>query len=214
MSDQSKRILLGVLLVLAGGVFLLQQLLDIPIGGLFIALLFIVAGCVFLYFLLKDREKWWLVIPGFTLIGIGAIIAMDKLFPQMAGRFGGSIFLAAVALSFLVVYILKPSQWWPIIPAGILITLALVSGLDLNNGTASGGLLFLGIGSTFAALGLMPVGKTEKWPWIPAGICLLLGLVLFASSGVLMRSAMGWVLALVLIAVGAYFVIRSLIKKE
>lgn len=213
MSEQSKRILLGVLLVVAGGVFLLQQLLDIPVGGLFIALLFIIAGCVFLYFLLKDREKWWLVIPGFTLIGIGAIIAMDKLFPQLAGRFGGSVFLAAVALSFLAVYILKPAQWWPIIPAGILITLALVAGLQIN-GMASGGLLFLGIGTTFAVLGLMPVGKTEKWPWIPAGICLLLGLVLFASSGVLMESMVGWVLALGLIAAGAYFVIRSLVKKE
>lgn len=213
MSDQTKRILFGVLLVLAGGVFLLQQLLNIPIGGLFIALLFVVAGCVFLYFLLRDREKWWLVIPGFTLLGIGAIIAMDKLFPQMAGRFGGSIFLGAVALSFLVVYILKPTQWWPIIPAGILITLALVAGLELN-GAANGGLLFLGIGATFTVLGLMPVGKNEKWPWIPAVICLLLGLILVASSGALMESAMGWVLALVLIALGAYFVIRSLVKKE
>ncbi len=213
MTDQSKRILLGVLLVLAGGVFLLQQLLDIPIGGLFIALLFVLAGCVFLFFLLKDRKKWWLVIPGFTLIGIGAIIAMDKLFPRIAGRFGGAIFLAAVALSFLVIYILKPSQWWPIIPSGILLTLALVAGLNLN-GMASGGLLFLGIGATFTVLGLMPIGKTEKWPWIPAGICLLLGLILFASSGALMGSAAGWVLALVLIAAGGYFVIRSLIKKE
>lgn len=213
MSDQSKRILLGVLLVVAGAVFLLQQLLDIPVGGLFIALLFVMAGCVFLFLLLKDREKWWLVIPGFTLIGIGAVIAMDKLFPRIGGRFGGAIFLAAVALSFLVIYILKPSQWWPIIPAGILITLALVAGLELE-GTASGGLLFLGIGATFTVLGLMPVGKTEKWPWIPAGICLLLGLILFASSGVLMESAMGWVLALVLIAAGAYFVIRSLVRKE
>ncbi len=213
MSEQSKRILLGVLLVVAGGVFLLQQLLDIPVGGLFIALLFIVAGCVFLYFLLKDREKWWLVIPGFTLIGIGTLIAMDKLFPQLAGRFGGSVFLAAVALSFLAVHILKPSQWWPIIPAGILLTLALVAGLNLN-GMANGGLLFLGIGATFTVLGLLPVGKTEKWPWIPAGICLLLGMVLFAGSGALVNSFMGWVLALGLILVGGYFVIRSLIRKE
>lgn len=212
MSEQSKRVLLGVLLVVAGAVFLLQQLLDIPVGGLFIALLFVLAGCVFLYFLLKDRQKWWLVIPGFTLIGIGGIIAMDKLFPNLAGRFGGAFFLAMIALSFLVVYLLKPSQWWPIIPAGVLITLALVAGLELN-GMASGGLLFLGIGSTFTVLGLMPVGKAEKWPWIPAGICLLLGLILFASSGALMGSAAGWVFALVLIAAGAYFVIRSLVKK-
>jgi len=38
-------------------------------------------------------------------------------------------------------------------------------------------------------------------------------LILFASSGALMGSAVGWVFALVLIAAGAYFVIRSLIKK-
>ena len=212
MSVQSKRVLLGVLLVVAGVVFLLQQLLDIPIGGLFIALLFVLAGCVFLYFLLKDRQKWWLVIPGFSLIGIGGIIAMDKLFPKLAGRFGGAFFLAMVALSFLVVYILKPSQWWPIIPAGILTTLALVAGLEFN-GMANGGLLFLGIGATFTILGLMPVGRSEKWPWIPACICLLLGLILFASSGALMGSAAGWVFAVVLIAAGAYLVIRSLVKK-
>ena len=160
MSEQSKRVLLGVLLVVAGGVFLLQQLLDIPVGGLFIALLFIIAGCVFLYFLLKDREKWWLVIPGFTLIGIGSIIAMDKLFPQLAGRFGGSVFLAAVALSFLAVYILKPAQWWPIIPAGILITLALVAGLG---GSFVGGLLaslLAGDGLAFKPSGIIGSNST------------------------------------------------------
>lgn len=212
MSQQSRRILLGVLLVVAGAAFLLQQLLEIPIGGLFIAFLFVLAGCVFQYFLLRDRHKWWLAIPGFTLIGIGGVILIKKLLPNLAGDYSGAFFLLMVALGFLVVFLLNQAQWWPIIPAGILATLALVSALGLN-GMANGGLLFLGIGATFTVLGLMPVGKAEKWPWIPAGICLLLGLILFASSGALMGSAAGWVFALVLIAAGAYFVIRSLIKK-
>lgn len=212
MSDRSKRILLGVFLVVAGTVFLLQQLLGIPIGGLFIALVFIAGGAVFLYFLARDREKWWLVIPGFTLAAIGLLIAINELLPKAANNYGGSIFLASLALSFLVIYFLKRTQWWAIIPAGALLTLALIAGLRFN-GVANGGLLFLGIGATFAVLGLMPVGREEKWPWIPAGICLLLGMVLLVTSGALVDSILGWIWALGLILVGGYFIIRAFVKK-
>ena len=66
MSNQAKRLFFGVLLVLAGGVFLLQQIFNIPIGGLFIALLFAAGGAIFLYVLIQDQRKWWAAIPGFT----------------------------------------------------------------------------------------------------------------------------------------------------
>ncbi|MCK7476126.1 MAG: hypothetical protein MZV49_27515 [Rhodopseudomonas palustris] len=39
MNDNSKRLLFGGLLVLAGAVFILQQLFNWPIGGVFISLL-------------------------------------------------------------------------------------------------------------------------------------------------------------------------------
>ena len=212
MSEQFKRILLGVLLILAGGVFLLQQFLHIPIGSLFIALLFIAAGAVFLFMLLKNRERWWVVIPGFTLIGIGLLIGADRIFPGMDGGIGGMIFLGSIAVSFLVVYLLKPDQWWPIIPAGVLATLALVAGIQVG-GMAKGGIFFLGLGATFAVLGLLPVGKKEKWPWIPAAILLVFGFLLLAGSGVLLHSIAGWVWALILIAVGAFFILWSILKK-
>ena len=213
MSNQLKRILLGVLLILAGGVFLLQQFFDIPLGSLFIAFLFMAAGAVFLFMLLKNREKWWVVIPGFTLIGLGLLIAADKLFKGMDGGIGGMIFLGSIALSFLVVFLLKQDQWWPIIPAGVLATLALVSGIQVS-GMARGGIFFLGIGATFAVLGLLPVGKTEKWPWIPAGILLVFGFLLLAGSGALFNTIAGWVWALVLIGLGLFFIIWSILKKK
>ncbi len=212
MTDQKKRILLGVLLIAAGGFFLLQQLFDLPFGGLFIGGLFALAGVVFLYFLLQDRAKWWAAIPGFTLLGLGALIALSALFPELGRRYGGSLFLAFIGLGFLVVYLLQTGQWWPIIPAGVLFTLALVAGLP--GGELGGAVFFLGVGATFALLGLHPMGRKDKWPWIPAGICLALGVLILVLSGALVGTVTGWVWALALILVGGFLVVRAMIKKE
>jgi len=105
-------------LILVGVLFLLQQVFSIPFGGLFVALLFAAGGAVFLYFLVKDRSKWWAAIPGFVLLGLGALIGISSLLPEVGNRIGGSIFLAFIGLGFLVVYLLRKDQWWPIIPAG------------------------------------------------------------------------------------------------
>lgn len=213
MSDQSRRIFLGVVLILLGALFLLQQVFSIPFGGLFIALLFAAGGAVFLYFLIKDRSKWWAAIPGFVLLGLGALIAVSALLPEIGNRFGGSIFLGFIGIGFLVVYLLRTDQWWPIIPAGVLFTLAVVAGIR-GGGELAGALFFLGVGGTFAALGLHPMGKTEKWPWIPAGICIALGVLILALSGALVQTTAGWIWALVLILGGGFFVVRALTRKE
>jgi hypothetical protein len=212
MTDRTKRIFLGVLLILAGAVFMLQQIFSIPFGGLFIALLFAIGGAVFLYFLLQDRKKWWAAIPGFVLLGLGALIALSSLFPELGNRFGGSVFLGFIALGFVLVYLLKTDQWWPIIPAGVLLTLAVVAGIR-GGGSLGGAIFFLGVGGTFAALGLHPMGKKEKWPWIPAGICLGLGVLVLALSGDLVGTVAGWIWALAFILVGVFFVVRALVRK-
>jgi hypothetical protein len=212
MSSQTKRIFFGALLVLAGGVFLVQQIFNIPVGTLFIALIFAAGGAVFLYLLINDRQKWWAAIPGFTLLGLGVLIACGDLFPRFSDRFGGSIFLGFIALSFLVVELLNPAQWWPIIPAGVLATVALVAGL--RDGGLIASVLFMGIGATFVLINFLPVGREQKWVWIPGGICLGLGVVILVTSGALLNTAAGWFFALLFIAGGAYLVIRSATKKE
>lgn len=213
MNDQTKRIILGALLILAGAVFLLQQIFSIPIGGLFIALLFAAGGAVFLIILLRDRTKWWAAIPGFVLLGLGVLIGTGELFPAFSNRFGGSIFLGFIALAFLIVLLLNPGQWWPVIPAGVLATLALVAGMR-GGGWAQGAIFFLGLGATFILIKFLPAGKKEKWVWIPGGICLGLGLLVAVTSGALADSFLGWVGAAVFMVFGAYLVIRSLVKKE
>jgi hypothetical protein len=214
VSSKALRILVGVLLVLAGGIFLLQQFITLPVGSLFIALLFVAGGTVFILALLNDHAKWWAVIPGYTLIGLGAMIAVSKLFPDQLSQFGGTIFLGAIALSFLTILLIKRDQWWPIIPAGVLATLALVAGLGNILHNLGGVVFFLGLGLTFFLIPLWPAGKNEKWAYIPGGILVALGLMIAMFSGMLMQTWVGWVIGVAFLLGGAFVIFRSAKKQE
>ena len=212
MSDQSKRLFLGLFLIAAGTVFLFQQLFHLPFGSLFFGALFALGGLVFLSLLYKDREKWWAAIPGFTLIGLGLLIAFSALFPKLPGKIGGVIFLASIGVSFLVIYLLKPDRWWPIIPAGVILTVAMVAALPQGS-ELGGATFFLGVGTTFGLLGLHPMGRQEKWPWIPAGICLGLGVLILILSGALIGTFAGWIWAALFIFAGIFLIIRAIHRK-
>lgn len=214
MNDNSKRFLFGGLLVLAGVIFILQQLFNWSIGGVFISMLFAAGAFVFLFVYLSDRSKWWALIPGFTLLGLAAIIATGDLFPRFSGRFGGAIFLGCIAMAFILIFVTRRDFWWAVIPAGVLTTLAIMTAIPSGNGLFTGGFFFLGIGATFGLLGLLPVGKKDKWPWIPAAICLVLGTLILIGSGALVNSIFGWIWAGLFLVAGIYLVVRTLTKKE
>src|SRR5512145_796519 len=144
MNDNSKRMLIGGLLVMAGVVFILQQLFHWPIGGVFISMLFAAGGIIFLYVFLRDHNHWWALIPGMTLLGLGILIASGDLFPRFAGRFGGAIFLGFIALAFYLILFFKRDFWWAVIPAGVLTTISVMTTLRNVNGLVTGGLFFLG----------------------------------------------------------------------
>ena len=124
------------------------------------------------------------------------------------------MFLGSIAVSFIAILVLRPTYWWAVIPAGVLTTIAVIAGIRGDYGVLRGGLFFLGVGGTFAAVGLMPVGKDQKWPWIPAAICFVLGTLLIIGSGALVNSIFGWVWAVAFLGVGVYLVVRSFMKKE
>jgi len=214
MKKISKEMFFGGLLVLAGLLFLVQQIFHLPIGGLFVALFFLAGGLVFFYVLLQDKERWWALIPGSTLVGLAALIALGDLAPRFTDLYGGTIFLGSIALGFLGVYLIKPSNWWAVIPAGAVATIALIAGIHGNYGMLQGGLFFLGIAATFSAVGLIPSGRNEKWPWIPAAICFVLGSLILIGSGALMNTVFGWIWAVAFIGVGIYLVTRSFIAKK
>ena len=112
-----------------------------------------------------------------------------------------------IAAGFLAVYLTGRERWWALIPTGVLLTIALVSGLSSISGELeTGGVFFLGLGATFGLLSLVPTpGGRLKWALIPAGILLAIGvLITLETMPILLRL---WPAALIL--VGLVLVIRN-----
>ena len=253
------RVLFGILLVVAGALFLLEALDLIVIGGWLWGLAFLVAAAAFIYVYFTNRERWWPLIPGCTLAGIGLTILTGELAPGMA-ELGGFFVLAGIGLSFLLIYLtrrdywwalipgctlvgigvgvlaegLLPSfgevvpffvlggiglsflliylsrrnYWWAIIPSGSLFSVALMIAAEriFPDDVGMVGILFLGMAITFGALGFVSTAAGRmKWPWIPAAVLAILGVV-FVGAG--FENA-GIAFGLIMVAVGAYLILRT-----
>ncbi|MHB1006464.1 MAG: hypothetical protein ACYC3S_12615 [Chloroflexota bacterium] len=209
MRAYESRVIWGLLLILLGVIFLLQTMGLIPSDFAFIwIVLFGLAGLAFLYVYASARERaWWVIIPGFTFLGLAGVIAIGAYGPRSLGPLGGAFFLGMIGLSFAVVYLSRPTFWWAIIPAGTLLTLAVIAGsANYIRGEASGGILFLGLAATFAVLSLVPTPHGRlRWALIPAAVLFAMGALITMSATPVARYL--WPLALILI--GLYLLLRN-----
>jgi len=196
---------------LGGLALLVENLGWLSIGGLFWALILGFGGAAFLAEYFQERSNWWALIPGVILIAIAVNILLGVLFPAIAGTLDGLLVLGGIGFSFILVYLLNREHWWAIIPAGVLITLGVVSLFDNVVGLDTGGLFFIGIGLTFLCLAWLP-GRQEdlRWAYIPGGITLVLGLLILAASSTLMNILVPGAL----IIAGGYVLIRNLLVKS
>jgi hypothetical protein len=200
-------ILWGLLLILAGGVFLLDNLNLIEIGGFVWGILIGIGGLAFLSVYAAMRENWWALIPGVILLSVAALILADSFLPQGSGEWGGSIVLGGTGLAFLLVFLSNREFWWALIPAGVMITLACVVGLeDVLGGVETGGVFFLGLGLTFALVGLVPTPEGQmRWAFIPAVILTIIGLLILVA----LSSLINYIWAVALIAGGLIIILRA-----
>jgi hypothetical protein len=201
-------IVIGLLLILTGVIFLLDNLNIISLNWeVLVGPLFALGGLVFLVVFIMDTDNWWALIPGMALIGLGMTIFMDQ--GSFSGAWSGAVFLGMLALSFWLVYAFHPSNWWAVIPGGVLMTLAAVSVIP-GDGNLSGGVFFLGMALTFGLLYLLPnpIGKV-KWALIPAGILAIFGvLILLGSTGLI-----NYVWPVALLLAGGVVLVRAILKK-
>jgi hypothetical protein len=210
MKASQTRLVAGLFLILAGALFLLQNLRIIRLGGLgdlVIASLFVLGSLGFLAIFVSNRDHWWSLIPAGALFGIGGLIAMDQIAPRLASALGGSFFLGSLGLAFWLIFVTHRQHWWAIIPGGVLTTLAVVAGAgSLFRGDLGGVLFFLGLAATFGVLYVLPVADKAhtRWAIIPAVVCLILALVISAS----LTAVAGVIGPLALILLGLYLLIR------
>ncbi len=203
------RIIWGGLLICAGVLFLVQEMKLIPSAWDFIwGLLFGVAGCVFLYAFWTNRENWWPLIPGLGLISLALLMVLEELLP--GADWLGAIFLAGIGLSFWLIFAINRENWWAVIPGGVLVTLAVVAGVDtFVGGDTGGGIFLIGLGLTFGLLGFIPSTQTRmKWAFIPAVILIIIGFLIMSP----LVPFVNYVWPLALIVLGGYFILRNIRK--
>ena len=189
---------IGLILILVGGLFILQNMgiLD-NVGDVFWGGVFLAAGALFLFAFITG--SWWAVIPGLTLAGLGVLI----LLPDPLEKYGGALFLGSISLAFWLVFVTAMRErWWAIIPAGTLTTLAIVSFLpEFVGGIETGAFFFFGLAVTFALVALL---TGMRWAWYPAAALGALGLVVLLAIG----DIANYIMAAVLIGAGAFLLYR------
>jgi hypothetical protein len=179
------RAALGLGAILFGGLLLLQNLgvVEDALPWLW-SMIFFLSAVIFLLVFFSDRAYWWASIPGFILLGLATVSARPRVFPGAGGEAGGALFLVSVGISFWAIYFRNRAFWWALIPAGVITTTAVLTGLSpvIGEGSFSASILFFGMGLTFILVSWVqtPEGRM-KWALIPGGILFLIGLVVAAE---------------------------------
>jgi len=199
----------GSLLVILGLVFLAQNLNILgPVRDFVWIMLFSLGGAAFLFAYLTEPDgRWWAVIPSLALLGLSGLLLMSALGGVFASTVGPALFLLSLSLAFWVIFFTRRTFWWAIIPGGVLASVSSVVFFEgINVPFDTGGLMLLGLAVTFLLVSFTENhSRRNMWALIPAGVLAVIGLSILLAS----MSILGYVWPLALVAVGAYFVLRS-----
>ena len=199
------RAVVGVLFVILGLAFLggvlapataaFQLVLGLALAG---------TGGAMLFEFGRHRRAW-LAPTGAGTAAIGLLIAADSIHTGGLGDWGGVLLLGAVGLGFLAIARVPEAHWWPIIPAGVLLTLAALAGLPAG-GTLGGAFLFAGLAATFVIVFLAPPAPfTRVWALVAGGTCAVIAIAVVGMH----PEVMGTATAIALIAAGAWLLFRG-----
>jgi hypothetical protein len=165
------QVVLGVLVLAAGVLLLLETVFPDEIPGAVWTVLLFAGAAAFGFAFFSAPSWWWAAIPAGALLGAAAAPIME-LDPSGSGQWTEVPFLTALSLGFWAVYVKDQRRWWAVIPGGILLTLAVVSGVtEAVGGLVTGAIFLFGLSATFALVALLPTGRSRHWwAWIVAGV--------------------------------------------
>jgi len=171
-------------------------------------LFFILAATFFLVYL--SRRAKWAAIVAYVLfiLGFMPLMALTSR-PELSGV----IFLFAIGLPFLYVYLKYPERWWALFPAGILLTLGVVTAVVLIPGIPNeeydnrigNALFYAGGAATFAVAWLR---HHKRW----AMVVTVLAAIMAVATALFGEIQQSW--PIVIILVGAYLLYTALRPKK
>lgn len=201
------RIVYGALLILFGGLLLIETSIDLSswvwIGALTIAGLGVYAVYA------TDRSERWLLVLSYTLLAIALMVSLITL-DVLRDSFVATYVLTAIALPFLYIYLTDRTHWWAVIPAYILLAIGVMVGL-IEGGILEGNLVASYVLFSVAIPFFVIYARDRKqwWALIPGGITGLIGLALLVAE-----AAAEFIVPAVLIIVGGWILIRQFTRRE
>lgn len=203
MNSRSFSILWGILLIAAGGLFLIDNLGLLPaVPPLLWAMVFGGASALFCAgYLVSGIRAWGWLFPAAITAAIAATIFLSWL--GIGGAFIATMFLWAIGLPFWVGFALDYPRGWPFAIPGY--ALFAIGGLVLLAGRIPGelfvALVLLAIALPFAVAFLMD--REKWWALIPAGAMAAVAVLVVLGRAL----AMLWPLAL--LVAGGWLVLTA-----
>lgn len=203
-SSTSLNWLWGSILIALGVTALLAQFVP-GLKGPIVASFFVAGGAIFFMVYMRDHEHWWALIPGYTLVMIGGVILLGTVgFP---GNFIGVFIMLAIAFPFLYVYVRNRENWWALIPAYVMSSIAgIIAFSGILPGKLMGSYVLFSIALPFFYVYLRD--REHWWALIPAGIMSLIGVGLMLGSGI------PYVVPAVLIVIGIILLGRQVVPDK
>lgn len=185
--------IIGIALVIAG---VLAFVATNPILRLLppLAWLLVLLGAgAFIWTLSDGRMEFWQRLVLFATVGVFAVIT--------TGPFAGMAATAFIALAFILTYLRDTSNWWALIPGGVMTAVSAIIMLRRFFPTWDVGPLFmLMLAATFSTLYLLPRERGgQRWARYPALATIFITLIMNDPSG----RTPSWLLPLLLIGSGA-----------
>jgi len=197
----------GGLLILFGVMALVETYTDLTVWTWVIILAAGGLGVFGVY--LTDRSDWGLLIPAYVLWAVAGLLALIEL-NILRDEAIATYVLTAIALPFLVVFVLDRSRWWALIPAYVLLAVGVMVGL-IGSGVLDDLLIPAYIMFAVAIPFLVVYARDTKkwWALIPGGFMGVLGLAFLIAE-----SAVQYVGPVALIVAGAWVLVRQFTRKE
>jgi hypothetical protein len=182
MREKFISLIWGVVLILAGFLFLAQNLEWIPElpGEVWMAFFAVLSLLFFASYFISGLQNWGWLFPAFIFGGLAVTITLGEA--GVASDLTAAPILLGVALPFVVIFLSKPREnWWALIPAWVMLVVTSIVLLgERVPGEFIGALVMLSIALPF--LVVFVVNRANWWALIPAFVLFSVAVIILLSS--------------------------------
>lgn len=205
--SRNQGLVLGGLLILFGVLALLENVTDFSIW-VWVGILVIGSLLIYAVYATDRKEKWMLIIS-YAMLAVAGLLTLLEL-NILKDALVATYVLLAIALPFLVAFLLNRTNWGLLIPAYVLFVIGVMVPL-IDLGVLADFIIpayiLFAIAIPFFVVYLR--NSSNWWALIPAGI-----LSVIAASFLIAEAAVEYIFAVALIAGGILIVVRQFTRKD